>query len=48
MTLEIENQNSNIIYGHAPQYYELFYIYIYFSSPHLNYKILDKTIIEYI
>ena len=34
MILGIENHNSNIIYGRAPQYYELFYIYIYFSSPH--------------
>lgn len=35
MTLEIENQNSNIIYGHAPQYYELFYMYIYTSHLHI-------------
>ena len=36
MILGIENHNSNIIYGHAPQYYKLLYIYIYiyFSSPH--------------
>ena len=47
MILGIENHNSNIIYGHAPQYYELFYIYIYISHLHiLNCKILDKTIIE--
>lgn len=32
MILGIENQNSNIIYGHAPQYYELFYICILLIS----------------